>query len=72
MGNYFINKILLILLSISIFAFGLRFYGVLENRSLILILITGYIGIGIMAWINERKYKKEKKEYVEKLKQKKK
>lgn len=66
MGHYVMNKMLLFLMSVSLLAFGIHFYGQIHTTLIVLIMVFGYVGLGIIAWLNEKKYKhlKQKRQKV--------
>lgn len=70
MEHYFMNKVLIILISISLLAFGIHFYGSIPTVWITVLMAVGYTGLAIIAWMNERKYKEEKKAYLKRRKNK--
>lgn len=70
MEHYFMNKVLIILISISLLAFGIHFYGSIPTVWITVLMAVGYVGLAIIAWMNERKYKDEKQAYLKRKKNK--
>lgn len=66
MENYIMNKILIVLIAVSLLAFGIQFYGRIPSVWIVIIMLLGYVGLGVIGWLNERKYRKEKKVYRDK------
>lgn len=69
MEHYFMNKVLIILISISLLAFGIHFYGSIPTVWITAVMASGYIGLGVIAWMNERKYQDVKREYLKRMRQ---
>lgn len=57
MGHYVMNKMLLFLMSVSLLAFGIHFYEKIHTTLIVSIMAIGYVGLGIIVWLNEKKYK---------------
>ena len=57
MAHYMMNKLLIFLMSISLLAFGIHFYGNVPTSWIAIVMAIGYVFLGFVAWKNEKKYR---------------